>query len=102
MCFTETNSLFRKYTEVQLYFFPAVFVFCKMNMFLMSNLSSMIIDLASRWVGGWWVGGRLVNGSVVRQFHKTLEKKACLGVVISTEHFGGGLFDRSNFNVFQY
>ena len=39
------------------YVFPAVFVFCKMNMFLLSSLSNMIQDSASRWVGGRWVGG---------------------------------------------
>ena len=100
MCFMETNSLFGKYAKVQLYVFPAVFVFCKMNMFLISSLANLIIDSASRWVGGWWVGGRLVDGSVVRQFDKTLEKSV-FGVVISSEHFGGGLCCRSNFNVFQ-
>ena len=36
----------------------------------------MIIDSASRWVGGRWVGGQVVGGgldggSVVRGFNKT-------------------------------
>ena len=39
----------------------------------------MIIDLASRWVGGQWVteyvvSGRLVDGSKVRGSYKTQEK----------------------------
>ena len=48
----ETNRFFGYYTEV-LYDFPAVFVFRKMNMnmFLLSSLSNMIINSASRWVG---------------------------------------------------
>ena len=32
----------------KLYVFPAVFVFCEMNVFPLSSLSSMIIDSASR------------------------------------------------------
>ena len=56
MCIIETNKLFGQYTEVQLYVFPAVFVFCKMNMFLLSTLPDMIIDSVSRWVVSQWVG----------------------------------------------
>ena len=73
-----------KYSHV----FPAVFVFCKMNMLLLPSLSNMIIDSASCWVGGRWLvsrevsgrwsGGRLNGGSVVYGFNKTQEKK-CLG-----------------------
>ena len=64
------------------YVFPVVFVFCKMNMFLLSSLPNMIIDSVSRWVGSQWVaglvvGGRLVGGSVVRGFNET-QKKTCL------------------------
>ena len=32
--------------------FPAVFVLCKMNIFLLSSLSSMIINSMDWWVGG--------------------------------------------------
>ena len=56
---------------------PSVFVFCKMNMFLLPSLSNMINDSTSRGVERKLVGGRLVGGSVVRGFNKTL-RKACL------------------------
>ena len=32
--------------------FPAVFVLCKMNIFLLSSVSSMIINSMDWWVGG--------------------------------------------------
>ena len=48
MCFTET-----------------VFVFCKMNMFLLSSLSNMINDSVSRWVGSRWIGGKVVGGQIL-------------------------------------
>ena len=40
--------------------------------------SNLVIDSASRWVGGWWVaglviGGWLVGGSMVCGFNKTQE-----------------------------
>ena len=65
--------------EVYLYVFPAVFVFYKKNMLLLSSLSYIIIDSAGRWivvqwVGGYVVGGRLVDGSVVRRLNKTHDK----------------------------
>ena len=46
--------------------FPAVFVFCKMNIFLSSSLSDMIINLVGKWSVGRW--------SVVGEFNKTLSK----------------------------
>ena len=58
----------------------------------------MIIDSASRWIGGrclsgWWpVGG----GSVVGGFNK----KIMFGVLISPVQFGGVLFCYSNCNFF--
>ena len=77
---------------------------CKMNMFLLSSLSSMIIDSTSRWVGCQWVdgyviGGWLVGGSVVRGFNKTQEKNM-IGVVTLSVPFGWSLFCYSNFNFF--
>ena len=36
--------------------FPALLVFCKMNMFLLSTLPNMIVDSVSRWIGSRWVG----------------------------------------------
>ena len=65
--------------EVYLYVFPAVFVFYKKNMLLLSSLSYIIIDSAGRWIVGQWVGGyvvggRLVDGSVVRGLNKTQDK----------------------------
>ena len=38
--------------KYSLYVFPALFVFCKMNMFLLSSISNMINDSVNRWVGG--------------------------------------------------
>ena len=54
-------------------------VFCKVNVFLLSSLPSMIIDSVSHWVGSRWVaglvvGGWLVGGLVVRRFNETQEK----------------------------
>ena len=49
------------------YGFPTVFY--KMNIFLLSSLSNMIIDSGSR-----WVGGSLVGGSAISEFSKTQEK----------------------------
>ena len=65
MCFKAFLDNIPKYS----YVFPAVIVFCKMSMFLLSSLSNMIIDSAS---------DRLVGGLVVREFDKTV-------------HFGRGL-----------
>ena len=60
-----------------------MFVFCKVNIFLLPILSNMINGSGNRWVGGRWVsgsvvGGQLVGVSVVRGFNKTQEK-TCLG-----------------------
>ena len=52
MCFMKTNKLFEQYTEVYLNVFPALLVFCKMNVLLLSSLPNMIIDSVSRWIGG--------------------------------------------------
>ena len=87
-----------------LYVFPAVLVFCKMNMFLLTSLPNMIIDCEqlSRWVGGspgkWSVVGWQVV-SVVHGFNKTQEKNL-FGVKISSMHFGRDLFCCSNFILF--
>ena len=48
----------------------AVFVFSKMNMFLLSSLSNMIMIV--RAVGSVF-GGRLIGKSVVRRFNNTQE-----------------------------
>ena len=56
-----------------LYLFPAVLVFCKMNMFLLSSLPNMIGLVAGGLVGMWSVVSWLVD-SVVRGFNKTQEK----------------------------
>ena len=48
--------------------------FCKINMFLLSNLSNMIIDSATRWVDSWWIVGYVIIGFVVSGFIKTHEK----------------------------
>ena len=34
-------------------------------MFLLSNISTMINDSVSRWVGGRWVGGKVVGGLII-------------------------------------
>ena len=68
-----------------------------MNMILLSSLSNMITDSASRWVGSRWVGGWLVGRLVARGESKT-QGKNMFGVVISPVHFGRSLFCHSNFN----
>ena len=59
--------------------------FCKMNMFLLSSLSSILLiqrvvgSVVGGSVGKWSVvGGRLVFGSVVHGFNKT-QVETCLG-----------------------
>ena len=59
-----------------LYLFPAVLVFRKMNMFLLSSLPNMIGLVAGGLVGMWSVVSWLVD-SVVRGSNKTQEK-TCL------------------------
>ena len=81
-----------------------MFVFCKMNIFLLSSLSNMIIDSVScwvcgQWVCGWGVGGRLVDESVVRGFNKTQEKNM-FEVLVLPLQFGRGLFCYSSFSFF--
>ena len=65
MCFKGNTIAFLDNIPKYSYVFPAVIVFCKMSMFLLSSLSNMIIDSAS---------DRLVGGLVVREFDKTQEK----------------------------
>ena len=89
-------------TWVSLYHvFSVVVVFCKMNMFLLSSLASMIIDSVSRWVGGRWVSGRWsvgcwVSGPWIQQN----PEKNMFGVKISLLYFGRDLFCCSNFIFF--
>ena len=56
------KEYFRNVIRVSLYVFPAVIVFCKINMFLLSNLPNLIIDSVSCWVSSRWVGFRLAGG----------------------------------------
>ena len=49
-------------SEVKLYIFQAVFVFCKVNILLFSSLVNIITASVDRWVGGQVVGGRWVVG----------------------------------------
>ena len=49
---------------------PAVFVFCKINIFLLPSLLNRIL-LVGRWVSGRLVGGSVVGESVVGGFNKT-------------------------------
>ena len=51
--------------NIQFNIFPAAFVFCKIDIFLLSSLLNRILSVASVntgsvccWVGGRWVGGR--------------------------------------------
>ena len=49
-------------SEVKLYIFQAVFVFCKVNILLFSSLVNIITASVDRWVGGQVGGGRWVGG----------------------------------------
>ena len=56
--------------------FPAVFMFCKLNILLFSSLLNMITASVGRWVSSRWVGGSVgkwsvVSWSVVGGFNKT-------------------------------
>ena len=42
-----------------------MFVFCKMNMFLLSSLSNMTNDSVSHWFGGRWVGSLIFIFSIL-------------------------------------
>ena len=56
--------------NVQFNIFPAVFVFCKIDIFLLSSLLNRILSVGSvrpgRFVGGSVVGGSVVDESVDR------------------------------------
>ena len=45
--------------------FPAIFMFCKLNILLISSLLNMITASLSGWIGGRWVGGLVGKWSVV-------------------------------------
>ena len=65
------------------YIFPAVFVFCKVNILLFSNLLNMIIRSVGRWVGGTVSKWSVVGGSVVAGFSKTRHIPAAKEVKIT-------------------
>ena len=54
MFFMETNrsKVFRIIDRRKIYIFPAVLMFCKVNILLFSSLLKIIIASVGRWVGG--------------------------------------------------
>ena len=81
MCFMETNGIFGqkaiyRIIDIRCRYrcFPSCACVLQNNMSLLPSLSNMIIDSASRWVGGYVVVRRLIGGSVVLGFNKTQEK----------------------------
>ena len=68
MFFMEANrsKVFEIIDRRTFYIFPAVFVFCKVNILLFSSLLNMITASV-----GPWVSGQLVGGSMVSRFNKT-------------------------------
>ena len=63
--------------SIQFNIFPAVFVFCKIDIFLLSSLLNGILSVGSVSIGsvGQWVGGSVskwsvVGWSVVSEFNK--------------------------------
>ena len=73
MFFMEANrsKVFEIIDRRTFYIFPAVFMFCKVNILLFSSLLNMTTASVGRWVGGsvgkWSVVGWLVFGG----FNKT-------------------------------
>ena len=88
MFFMEANrsKVFEIIDRRTFYIFPAVFMFCKVNILLFLSLLKMITASVGRWIGVRWVGGSMgkwsvvgwsvvsgsvVGGSVVDGFNKT-------------------------------
>ena len=67
MFFIEANrsKIFQITDRATFYIFPAVLMFCKVNIMLFSSLLDMITASLCRWVGGMWVGGSMGKWSVV-------------------------------------
>ena len=49
---------FRDDRPKMFYIFPAVFMFCKVNILLFSSLLNMITASVDRWIVNRWVSGR--------------------------------------------
>ena len=68
------SKVFEMVDLITFYIFPAVVMFCKVNILLFSSLLNKINASGARWVGGRWVDGSVVGSSVVGGFNKTLFK----------------------------
>ena len=72
MFFMEANrsKVFEIIDRRTFYIFPAVFMFCKVNILLFSSLLNMITASVGWWGSGQWVGGSVGKWSVVGRFDK--------------------------------
>ena len=72
MSFMEANrsKVFEIIDRRTFYIFPAVFMFCKVNILLFSSLLNMITASVGWWGSGQWVGGSVGKWSVVGRFDK--------------------------------
>ena len=66
------SKVFEMVDRITFYIFPAVFMFCKVNILLFFKSFKQINASGARWVGGRWVDGSVVGRSVVGGFNKTL------------------------------
>ena len=72
MSFMEANrsKVFEIIDRRTFYIFPAVFMFCKVNILLFSSLLNMITASVGWWGSDQWVGGSVGKWSVVGRFDK--------------------------------
>ena len=82
------SKVFEIIDRITFYIFPAVFMFCKVNILLFSSLLNIITPSGGRWVGGsvgkWSVvGWSVVGGLVVGGFNKTLFKHKIFFIIDS-------------------
>ena len=60
------SKVFEIIDRIRFYIFPAVFMFCKVNILLFSSLLNIIAPSGGRCVVGRWVGGSVGEWSVGR------------------------------------
>ena len=87
------SKVFEIIDRITFYIFPAVFMFCKVNILLFSSLLNIITPSGGRCVVGRWVGGSVgkwsvvgwsvVGGLVVGEFNKTLFKHKIFFIIDS-------------------
>ena len=72
MCLWKPIDVLDNIPKYSLYVFPALFVFCKINMFLLSSVSNMINDSVNYWVEGHWVSGLILIFSILTTSKKQI------------------------------